>query len=136
MLIELFFISVIFSSTTSNNSLSRAPQSTSAVSDINSPLIQEDGDNKVLKLRFDVSQYTPEEIVVKTVDNKLMVSVSLNFSWKKFNDVWIFIFFRSMPNTKKKQIQRAFTENTIVNSCCLKMLIPNLFAHHSVRTVF
>ena len=45
----------------------------SNVSDINSPLIQEDGDNKVLKLRFDVSQYTPEEIVVKTVDNKLMV---------------------------------------------------------------
>jgi hypothetical protein len=62
------------SSSTSNNnsSLSRAPQS--QVADINSPLIQEDGDNKVLKLRFDVSQYTPEEIVVKTVDNKLMVS--------------------------------------------------------------
>lgn len=28
----------------------------------------------MLKLRFDVSQYTPEEIVVKTVDNKLLVS--------------------------------------------------------------
>lgn len=68
------------SSTTSNNSLSRTPQSTA--SDINSPLIQEDGDNKVLKLRFDVSQYTPEEIVVKTVDNKLMVSLkqTRNFS--------------------------------------------------------
>jgi hypothetical protein len=59
-----------FSSTTSNNSLSRAQPS---AADINSPLIQEDGDNKVLKLRFDVSQYAPEEIVVKTVDNKLMV---------------------------------------------------------------
>uniref|UniRef100_A0A1A9VRD0 SHSP domain-containing protein n=1 Tax=Glossina austeni TaxID=7395 RepID=A0A1A9VRD0_GLOAU len=43
------------------------------ISDINSPLIQEDGDNKVLKLRFDVSQYAPEEIVVKTVDQKLLV---------------------------------------------------------------
>jgi len=41
--------------------------------DINSPLIQEDGNNKCLKLRFDVSQYSPEEIVVKTVDNKLLV---------------------------------------------------------------
>lgn len=41
---------------------------------INSPLIQEDGDGKSLKLRFDVSQYQPEEIVVKTVDNKLLVS--------------------------------------------------------------
>lgn len=62
------------SSTTTSNAASalKHPQSTQ-VQDINSPLIQEDGDNKVLKLRFDVSQYAPEEIVVKTVDNKLLV---------------------------------------------------------------
>ncbi|XP_022900480.1 heat shock protein beta-1 isoform X2 [Onthophagus taurus] len=41
--------------------------------DLNSPLVQGDGDKKSLMLRFDVSQYTPEEIVVKTVDNKLLV---------------------------------------------------------------
>ncbi|XP_076060673.1 alpha-crystallin B chain isoform X3 [Oratosquilla oratoria] len=40
---------------------------------MNSPLIQQDGDCKQLKLRFDVSQYKPDEIVVKTVDNKLLV---------------------------------------------------------------
>merc|ERR1719300_2037789 len=40
---------------------------------MNSPLIQQDGDCKQIKLRFDVSQYKPEEIVVKTVDNKLLV---------------------------------------------------------------
>ncbi|XP_069679224.1 protein lethal(2)essential for life isoform X1 [Periplaneta americana] len=40
---------------------------------LNSPLIQDEGENKMLKLRFDVSQYQPEEIVVKTVDNKLLV---------------------------------------------------------------
>ncbi|XP_043234023.1 heat shock protein beta-1-like [Amphibalanus amphitrite] len=40
---------------------------------LNSPLIQDEGDQKQLKLRFDVSQYKPEEIVVKTVDNKLLV---------------------------------------------------------------
>jgi len=40
---------------------------------LNSPLIQDDGDGKSLKLRFDVSQYAPEEIVLKTVDNKLLV---------------------------------------------------------------
>uniref|UniRef100_A0A2P2I338 Heat shock protein 27-like n=1 Tax=Hirondellea gigas TaxID=1518452 RepID=A0A2P2I338_9CRUS len=40
---------------------------------MNSPLIQNDGDCKHLKLRFDVSQYRPDEIVVKTVDNKLLV---------------------------------------------------------------
>ncbi|XP_039440122.1 heat shock protein beta-1 isoform X1 [Culex pipiens pallens] len=66
------------SSTTTSNAASalRQPQTSSSntqVQDINSPLIQEDGDNKVLKLRFDVSQYAPEEIVVKTVDQKLLV---------------------------------------------------------------
>ncbi|XP_078052076.1 heat shock protein beta-1 isoform X4 [Augochlora pura] len=56
-----------FKSTTS-------PQHDSAWLDgLNSPLIKDEGDSKMLKLRFDVSQYTPEEIVVKTVDNKLLV---------------------------------------------------------------
>jgi hypothetical protein len=45
-----------------------------------SPLIQDEGDNKLLKLRFDVSQYQPEEIVVKTVDNKLLVSAFVSFT--------------------------------------------------------
>ena len=42
---------------------------------LSSPLIAEDegAGMKELKLRFDVSQYTPEEIMVKTVDNKLLV---------------------------------------------------------------
>ncbi|XP_066998781.1 protein lethal(2)essential for life isoform X1 [Anabrus simplex] len=40
---------------------------------LNSPLIQEDGEKKLLKLRYDLSQYKPEEIVVKTVDNKLFI---------------------------------------------------------------
>nr|ACO14969.1 Heat shock protein beta-1 [Caligus clemensi] len=31
------------------------------------------GNQKELKLRFDVSSYLPEEIMVKTIDNKLMV---------------------------------------------------------------
>ncbi|XP_017789198.1 PREDICTED: heat shock protein beta-1 isoform X4 [Habropoda laboriosa] len=56
------------------NSSSLSPQHDSAWLDgLNSPLIQDEGDSKMLKLRFDVSQYTPEEIVVKTVDNKLLV---------------------------------------------------------------
>ncbi|XP_015921832.1 alpha-crystallin A chain [Parasteatoda tepidariorum] len=40
---------------------------------LSSPLIQDCDDGKKLRLRFDVSQYQPEEIVVKTVDNKLQV---------------------------------------------------------------
>jgi HSP20 family molecular chaperone IbpA len=56
------------------NSSSLSPQHDHAWLDgLNSPLIQDEGDSKMLKLRFDVSQYTPEEIVVKTVDNKLLV---------------------------------------------------------------
>uniref|UniRef100_A0A2M4A8V3 Putative alpha crystallin n=1 Tax=Anopheles triannulatus TaxID=58253 RepID=A0A2M4A8V3_9DIPT len=62
------------STATSNATTSAKPHSqTQTASDISSPLIQDEGDNKVLKLRFDVSQYAPEEIVVKTVDNKLLV---------------------------------------------------------------
>jgi len=39
-----------------------------------SPLIRESSDGKVLKLKFDVTDYKPEEIVVKTIDNKLQAS--------------------------------------------------------------
>ncbi|CAH0559299.1 unnamed protein product [Brassicogethes aeneus] len=74
-----FFRSTTSSTTSHNTSGSdlatRAPSGDVRTwyDDLNSPLIQEDGNNKQLKLRFDVSQYAPEEIVVKTVDNKLLV---------------------------------------------------------------
>lgn len=48
-------------------------QLTHWLDDINSPLVQDSDDGKVLKLRFDVTQYAPEEIVVKTIDNRLQV---------------------------------------------------------------
>jgi len=40
---------------------------------ISSPLIRDESDQKTLRLRFDVAQYRPEEVTVKTVDNKLLV---------------------------------------------------------------
>lgn len=40
---------------------------------IQSPFIQDTEEGRVLKLRFDVTQYEPDEIVVKTVDNRLTV---------------------------------------------------------------
>merc|ERR1712071_447066 len=63
------------STSTSNSSNALTPPSASSdwLTGLHSPLIQEDGEEKKLKLRFDVSQYTPEEIVVKTVDSKLLV---------------------------------------------------------------
>ncbi|XP_055388357.1 heat shock protein beta-1 [Condylostylus longicornis] len=67
-----FFESTSSSNTQNNTALTQRPKA-NYMSDLNSPLIQEDGESKVLKLRFDVSQYAPEEIVVKTVDNKLLV---------------------------------------------------------------
>ena len=82
-----FFGSNLSSSTANNNSTtqrsfgreleSSAPstKTTHWLDDINSPLVQDSPDgNKVLKLRFDVTQYAPEEIVVKTIDNRLQVS--------------------------------------------------------------
>ncbi|XP_042237321.1 heat shock protein 23-like isoform X1 [Homarus americanus] len=62
------------SSTSSQQDQASSNQGTGSwLEGMNSPLIQQDGDCKQLKLRFDVSQYKPEEIVVKTVDNKLLV---------------------------------------------------------------
>ncbi|XP_074604587.1 heat shock protein beta-6-like [Brevipalpus obovatus] len=41
--------------------------------DMKSPLVNSTDDGKTLKLKFDVTQYEPEEIVVKTIDNRLLV---------------------------------------------------------------
>ncbi|XP_037297253.1 heat shock protein beta-1 [Manduca sexta] len=68
-----FFKSTTSSTTSTQHSDSRQLAEPSHWDSLNSPLIQDEGDGKTLKLRFDVSQYTPEEIVVKTVDNKLLV---------------------------------------------------------------
>jgi len=57
----------------STTQTSQSQSANTAFEGLNSPLIQDDGDGKSLKLRFDVSQYAPEEIVLKTVDNKLLV---------------------------------------------------------------
>merc|ERR1711911_564105 len=69
---SVFSKSSTTTSSNTNNALS-PPSSSDWLTGLHSPLIQEDGEEKKLKLRFDVSQYTPEEIVVKTVDQKLMV---------------------------------------------------------------
>lgn len=53
---------------------SRRKELSSFVDSFESPLIKESSDGKLLKLKFDVTDYEPEEIVVKTVDNKLQVS--------------------------------------------------------------
>lgn len=90
--------------------------------EFNSPLIQEDGNSKCLKLRFDVSQYAPEEIVVKTVDNKLLVSVLFRFRKSK---LIVFVCKRYTLNMKKSQNQSLSTESTIGNSFCLKEQIQN-----------
>lgn len=69
-----FFRSTTSTTTSSNTGSDLAHRSDRTwIDELNSPLVQNDGDNKHLKLRFDVSQYAPEEIVVKTVDNKLLV---------------------------------------------------------------
>lgn len=70
---SLFSRSSTSSTTSSTSNSALAAPASDWLSGLHSPLIQEDGEEKKLKLRFDVAQYTPEEIVVKTVDNKLLV---------------------------------------------------------------
>lgn len=53
---------------------SRRRELTSFVDNFDSPLIKESSDGRALKLKFDVTDYEPEEIIVKTVGNKLQVS--------------------------------------------------------------
>jgi len=43
------------------------------IENLKSPLIKDESDGKTLRLRFDVAQYKPEEVTVKTVDNRLLV---------------------------------------------------------------
>lgn len=53
---------------------SRRREMDTFVNSFESPLIRESSDGKMLKLKFDLTEYKPEEIVVKTIDNKLQVS--------------------------------------------------------------
>lgn len=54
--------------------LTRKREISSMCDSFDSPLIQDSNDGKTLKLKFDLTDYAPEEIVVKTIDNKLQVS--------------------------------------------------------------
>ncbi|XP_066998784.1 protein lethal(2)essential for life isoform X3 [Anabrus simplex] len=68
-----FFKSTTSTTTSSAHDANRGGEVRGWLEGLNSPLIQEDGEKKLLKLRYDLSQYKPEEIVVKTVDNKLFI---------------------------------------------------------------
>ncbi len=87
---------------------------------LDSPLIQdggEDGGQKELKLRFDVSQYSPEEIVVKTVDNKLLVRQN-NLICILPAILYLFVYFRCPQNTRKTPAVKRFSESITGSSCC------------------
>lgn len=43
------------------------------LNEMNSPLIKESDKGQMLRLRFDVNAYEPEQIIVKTVDNRLQI---------------------------------------------------------------
>ena len=85
-----------------------------------SPLIQpvsegsEDSGQKELKLRFDVSQYSPEEIVVKTVDNKLLVricSVDSFFIGSNNPNSLLLEFWYFLPFKKARKTRKSFMGN-------------------------
>uniref|UniRef100_A0A090XAH5 Putative heat shock protein n=1 Tax=Ixodes ricinus TaxID=34613 RepID=A0A090XAH5_IXORI len=101
---------------------------------MNSPLIQdaEDG-SKQLKLRFDVSQYVPEEIVVKTVDNRLQVHAkheekSENRSvYREYNREFL------LPKgTNPEQIRSSLSKDGILT---IEAPLPALEAPNRERTI-
>ncbi|XP_062539568.1 heat shock protein beta-1 isoform X2 [Armigeres subalbatus] len=135
---ESNFFETTSSTTTSNAASALRPQASSTqVQDINSPLIQdsgsqtsvgrdsieetveqiEDGDNKVLKLRFDVSQYAPEEIVVKTVDNKLLVHA------------------KHEEKSESKSVYREYNREFLLPKGCNPELIKSSLSKDGVLTV-
>lgn len=57
----------------SNDMMSIRPTYDPYLENLKSPLIKDESDGKTLRLRFDVAQYKPEEVTVKTVDNRLLV---------------------------------------------------------------
>uniref|UniRef100_A0A6G1S589 Alpha-crystallin B chain n=1 Tax=Aceria tosichella TaxID=561515 RepID=A0A6G1S589_9ACAR len=61
-----------WSSSTTTTTTSAATAASGA-ENLQSPVIQDTEEGRVLKLRFDVTQYEPDEIVVKTVNNRLTV---------------------------------------------------------------
>lgn len=62
--------------TRSSSSSSGASPESSLLLKVDRPIVQDSQGNKRLSLRFDCQQFKPEEISVKTVDNRLVVHVS------------------------------------------------------------
>src|SRR5271156_6211772 len=62
-----------FSTHASNDAALNKPRYDPYLDNIKSPLIRDESDGKTLRLRFNVNQYRPEEVTVKTVDNRLLV---------------------------------------------------------------
>uniref|UniRef100_A0A0N5ADD6 SHSP domain-containing protein n=1 Tax=Syphacia muris TaxID=451379 RepID=A0A0N5ADD6_9BILA len=61
------------STVNSNDMMAIRPSYDPYFDNLKSPLIKDESDGKTLRLRFDVAQYKPEEVTVKTVDNRLLV---------------------------------------------------------------
>ncbi|GMT36131.1 hypothetical protein PFISCL1PPCAC_27428 [Pristionchus fissidentatus] len=56
-----------------NSLMATRPTYDPYLDNLKSPLIKDESDGKTLRLRFDVAQYKPEEVTVKTIDNRLLV---------------------------------------------------------------
>lgn len=110
--------------------------------EFNSPLIQSsDGDNKCLKLRFDVSQYAPEEIVVKTVDNKLLVSYTSKYIYFLNNKHIISLLFnlqvhaKHEEKTESKSVYREYNREFLLPKGTNPELIKSSLSKDGVLTV-
>jgi HSP20 family molecular chaperone IbpA len=106
-------------STTTDTDAGAGQQSglTSWLDGLNSPLVQDTDAGKVLKLRFDVTSYVPEEIVVKTVDNRLQVHA------------------KHEEKTENRSVYREYNREFLLPKGCNPEMIKSSLSKDGVLTV-
>lgn len=68
-----FFLAIYYLFTGASDLMAHRPTYDPYLDNLKSPLIKDESDGKTLRLRFDVANYKPEEVTVKTIDNRLLV---------------------------------------------------------------
>ena len=100
-------------------SLRRFEQS-DGIQHVKSPYVTDEAGNKKLLLRYDVSRYKPEEISVKTVENKLVVDAKQTM--EEAGEKWYSQFSREI--TLPKEVQAEELKSTLSTDGILQIEAP------------
>jgi len=97
-----------------------------------SPLIQDGSAGKELKLRFDVSQYAPEEIVVKTIDNRLQNGIA-NLSHALRMRLWVSA--KHEEKTENKSVYREYNREFLLPRSLDPSMITSNLSKDGILTI-